>query len=356
MNEYLRIKIKVLSFFLVVLVVIVHAYNTNQVTEPEGFYRIYGLNGFIQEFFCQGINRIASPLFFIISGYLFYVNLTGEKKDFVRKVKKRFFTLIVPYLLWSLWGILIYLLLQSVLPSSISFSRGLIKDYDIGKLMSTFFLDPIPYQLWYVRDLSVFAILSPLVYLLLRNLKVFLLLFCLFMWFYDFDFVIFRNQSLFFFVSGAFISTLNGDWINHRSSWAATIYTLLWILIVLFKTTLIYYGYENLVLLNIIHKISIVAGILAINNLYNILFVNYTEILKTRLFSIVTFSFFLFASHEPLETIVKKGLLHVFGNGDTWSLIIFLLTPMLTIIMCVFTGYHLKRLAPKLYGTITGWR
>jgi surface polysaccharide O-acyltransferase-like enzyme len=356
MNEYLRVKIKILSFFLVVLVVIVHAYNTNQVTEPEGFYRIYGLNGFIQEYFCQGMNRIASPLFFIISGYLFYVNLTGQTRDFVRKVKKRFFTLIVPYLLWSLWGILFYLLLQSVLPSSISFSRGLLKDYDLGRLLNTFFLDPIPYQLWYVRDLAVFAILSPILYLLLRYFKVFLLLICLFLWFYEFDFVIFRNQSLFFFVLGAFISIRDGDRINYRSPWAAAVFTTLWVLIVLFKTTLVYYGYQNLTMLIIIHKISIVAGILAVNNLYNVIISDYPAIIKTRLFSFVTFSFFLFASHEPLETVLKKGLLLVFGNGDAMSLMIFLITPLITIILCVFTGYHLKRLAPKIYGTITGWR
>ena len=41
MNEYLRTKIKVLSFFLVVLVVIVHSYNTNVQTEPDGLYTIY---------------------------------------------------------------------------------------------------------------------------------------------------------------------------------------------------------------------------------------------------------------------------------------------------------------------------
>lgn len=356
MNEYLRVKIKILSFFLVVLVVIVHSYNTHTVTEPEGLYQISGLNGFIQEFFCQGMNRIASPLFFIISGYLFYVNLTGQKKDFIRKVKKRFFTLVIPYLLWSLWGILFYLLLQSVLPPTINFTRGLIMDYNLGKLLNTFFLDPIPYQLWYVRDLTVFAILSPILYLLIRYFKFILLLLCLFAWFYDFNFVVFRNQSLFFFVFGAYISTLKGDHVDYKSRWAAAVFTTLWILIVLFKTALVYEGYQNLVLLTIIHKISIVAGILAVNSLYNILIVNNEEIVKTNLFRIVTFSFFLFASHEPVETVLKKGLLFVFGSGEVMSLVIFFVTPLLTITFCVFAGYHLKRIAPKFYGTITGWR
>jgi surface polysaccharide O-acyltransferase-like enzyme len=356
MNDYLRVKIKVLSFFLVVLVVFVHAYNTNIQTEPEGLYKISGLNGFIQEFFCQGINRIASPLFFIISGYLFFVNITGQTYDFIRKVKKRFFTLIIPYLFWSVWGIMFYLLLQSFLPQSISFSRGLIMDYGARQLLNTLFLDPIPYQLWYVRDLTVFAILSPIIYLLVRYLKFYIVLFFMIIWLYDFDFVVFRNQSMFFFILGAYISHRDGDRINNKSSAAAVIFTGLWILIVLFKTTIIYNDYQNLYLITIIHKISIVMGILAVNNLYNILFVDYEEIARNKLFKIVSFSFFLFASHEPVETVVKKGLFWVFGNGELLSFVIFLITPLLTISLCVFAGYHLKMNAPKFYGTITGWR
>lgn len=356
MNDYLRTKIKVLSFVLVVLVVIVHSYNINIQTEPEGLYTISGLNGFIQEFFCQGLNRIASPLFFIISGYLFYVNLTGQPKDFFRKIKKRFFTLIIPYLFWSLWGLLLYLALQSVLPDSISFNKGLIMNWDIGTLMNTIFLDPVPYQLWYVRDLTVFAVLSPVIYILLRYLKVFLVLFFLVMWFYDFNFLLFRNQSILFFIFGAFISSRNGNLLNARSPGAAAIFTSLWILIVLFKTTLVYNGFQNLYLLVLIHKISIVAGVLAINNLYNILFINNEEIVKANLFRIVSFSFFLFVSHEPVSTIFKKGLFWLFGNSELTSFVFFIITPLLTISLCVFAGYHLKRLTPKFYGTITGWR
>lgn len=356
MNEYLRTKIKVLSFFLVVLVVIVHSYNIDVQTEPEGLYIISGLNGFIQAFLCQGINRIASPLFFIISGYLFYVNLTGQRTDFVRKVRKRFKTLIIPYLFWSLWGILFYLVLQSVLPEKITFTRGLIMDWDLKKLLSTFFLDPIPYQLWYVRDLTVFALLSPLLYILLRYTRFYLVLFFMIVWFYDFDPVIFRNQSIFFFITGAYISTKNGDLLNKRSSSRTIVFTTLWILIVLFKTTIIFYNYQNLYILNAIHKISIVMGILAVNNLYNVIVVNSEDMVKSNLFRFVSFSFFLFASHEPVSTIFKKGLLLASGGGEVKSFIIFIITPLLTISLCIFIGYHLKKLMPKFYGTITGWR
>jgi surface polysaccharide O-acyltransferase-like enzyme len=357
MTDYLRTKIKVLSFFLVLLVVIVHAYNTSTVpVDPDGIHPISGLNGYIQEFICQGINRIASPLFFIISGYLFFVNLTAQRTDFVRKVKKRFFTLIVPYLFWSVWGILVYLVLQAVLPSEIVFSKGLITDYDQKKLLYTIFLDPVPYQLWYVRDLSIFVILSPLIYVLLRYLKVFLILILIFTWIYDFDFVIFRNQSILFFAFGAFISHMDSEIFNHRSKWAAVIFTSLWIMIIGVKTTLIYYDYQTLIVLRVLHKISIVMGILAVNSLYNIIFVNNEVIVQDRRYKILSYSFFLFASHEPVSTVLKKGLLLLLGTSQISHFMVFVITPVLVIIICLYPGYYLKRLLPKVYGTITGWR
>ncbi len=356
MNEYLRTKIKVVSFFLVVLVVIVHAYNISGTTDPSGLYAISGINGFIQDFICQGLNRIASPLFFIISGYLFYVNLTAKVADFTRKVKKRFKTLIIPYLFWSLWGLLVYFLLQSVLPPSITFSRGIIREYSFGELMNAIFLDPIPYQLWYVRDLTVFAVLSPIFFILLRYLKGYLVIFFLFTWFYEFNYVIFRNQSVFFFIFGAFISHLDSGFMNKKSKAGAVIFTALWLLITAVKTTLIFNNCQSLILITVLHKISIVAGILSINSLYNNLLPDFQKITGHPLFKYVTFSFFLFASHEPVCTIVKKGLLKTAGSGDLQMFLVFLVTPVITILICVFAGYYLKKMLPRFYGTITGWR
>jgi hypothetical protein len=364
MNEYLRSKIKVLSFFLVVLVVFVHSYNIdislNAGNSDTGLsslqnHRILSFDSFFQEFLCNGMFRICSPLFFTISGYLFFVNLTGKPDDFKKKLKKRFNTLIIPYLFWSLWGIAVYFVLQSFPQSRAFFTKVLIRDYSIQKLLHTLFLDPIPYQLWYVRDLAVFALLSPLLYLVFKYIRFWILPFCLFMWFYDFNFVIFRNQSLLFFTLGALISKRNEKLLNPGSSGLVYIYGFLWIAIVLIKTRLGFLEFRNLLLISILHKISILLGILTINHLYDILFKN-MDVAKTNAYKIVTFSFFVFTSHEPLITIIKKVLFFVAGNGEIKSFIIFFIAPLLTIPLCISVGYLLKKHTPNFYGVITGWR
>jgi len=356
MNNYLRVKIKVLSFFLVVLVVIVHSYNTGFNADPEGLHSISGINGFIQEFICQGLNRIASPLFFIISGYLFFVNISGSAGDFIRKARKRFFTLIIPYVFWSVWGIVLYLFLQAVLPASVSFSKGLIAHYNPGEILYTIFLDPVPYQLWYVRDLILFVILSPVLYYLLKYLKFFLVVLLIMTWLFDVNFVVFKNQSLLFFSLGAYISWYAGDLVARKSTQVVIVASSLWILINLVKTILIYNDYQDLNVLLVLHKAGIAAGITAINFSYNLFFNDEEKILKLKYFGIVSFSFFLFASHEPVCTILKKGLLMISGTGETALFIVFLIAPALTIALCLAIGYALKRHLPKFYGTITGWR
>jgi surface polysaccharide O-acyltransferase-like enzyme len=364
MNEYLKSKIRVLSLFLVILVVYVHSYNIGfNLNEGIANTGLNNLNNsgksdfasFLQEFLCHGMFRICSPLFFIISGYLFFVNLSGNPGDFKKKLRKRFNTLIIPYIFWSLWGIIVYLVLESFPLSQGFFTKELLKDYNILNLLNALFLDPIPYQLWYVRDLTVFALLSPLLYLLIKHIKLWLIPFCLFMWFYDFDFIIFRSQSFLFFILGALISKRNEMLLIPNSTRLTFIVGFLWIVLVIIRTRLFFFGEQYQLAFGLLHKISILVGILTINFLYDFLFKN-VDVTKAGFYKFVTFSFFVFVSHEPLMTIIKKGLFFLVGNGEAKSVFIFIIGLLLAIPMCMTVGYFLKKNTPKFYGVITGWR
>jgi surface polysaccharide O-acyltransferase-like enzyme len=355
MSEYLRSKIKVLSFFLVILVVLVHSINVDFSLGAGQNHKVLGFVPFLQEFLCNGMFRIASPLFFIISGYLFFVNITGKTNEFVRKLKKRFRSLIIPYLFWSVLGLVVYFVLQSIPQAQTFFTKMPIRDYSTQKLLHTIFLDPIPYQLWYVRDLAVFAVLSPAIFLIIKYIRFWILPLCLFAWLVDFNFVIFRNQSLLFFILGALLSQMNKKLLNPQPSRLGLIFPILWVICYYIKTKLVFLDFQNELLIGVIHKIGILLGILAVNNLYDVLFKNF-DVAKTRTFKVITYTFFIFASHEPLLTIIKKAMFYVSGFGEIWSLIIFILAPVITILLCILAGYILKRHTPKFYGTITGWR
>jgi hypothetical protein len=71
---------------------------------------------------------------------------------------------------------------------------------------------------------------------------------------------------------------------------------------------------------------------------------------------ITGFSFFLYASHEPVLTVFKKGLPFVLGQGDMQSLLTYVLAPAFVILLCLSAGYCLNRVTPKFYALITGGR
>ena len=114
------------------------------------------------------------PLFFIISGYLFFIGLDKfDNSVYIVKIKKRIKTLLLPYLIWNAiyWiepiieylikgterGILWYLECLWMVPSQV----------DRITLMNM--TTPIDPPLWFLRDLFVSMLLTPCLYYFLKN-------------------------------------------------------------------------------------------------------------------------------------------------------------------------------------------
>lgn len=112
------------------------------------------------------LTKVCVPLFFAISGYLFFRN-TPEKPDvkwFWGKISSRFFTLVIPYLIANViaWGC--YYFAMKEVPSMVS---GFFGDNWKDPLF-VFWKGPVNLSLWFIRELIVLVILTPLVYLLVR--------------------------------------------------------------------------------------------------------------------------------------------------------------------------------------------
>lgn len=111
MNRFLSQKFRFHSFLCITLLLFVHGYNLNEtyllpfshVDEPLTF------TTFIEYFLANGALRFRIPLLFIISGYLFALQ---DNKPYGERIKKRFNTLIIPFLIWSAVGLLITYLWQ----------------------------------------------------------------------------------------------------------------------------------------------------------------------------------------------------------------------------------------------------
>lgn len=357
MNKYLSDKIKAISFILMGLVVFLHAYNL-KVNFSSGTGVIdQGINSFIQDFISQGLGRIAVPLFFTISGYLFFFNIKkGSFDEFVSKYKKRAKTLLLPYFLWSIFGLLLYLGLQSFPISASFFTNDLIVHQSPLQLLSKLTINPIPYQFWFIRDLILLIIVSPILYRLIVDYKFIPVIIFFVAWVFNFSLVIFSIESLLFFALGAYLSIEKIKLQNTDISRKQIIgIVTTWLIIVLIKTILMQLYPDLGRLIYLLKKSSIIVGIVALWLVYD-LWAENKDISKTKVYHVFKYSFFLFAFHEPILTIFTKGFYHLLGLSEMSSLITYFLAPLITIIISILVASSLRRLVPRFYYLVTGGR
>ncbi len=356
MNDYLSKKIRVLSLILMVFVVYIHAYNMSVNLQADRVLIAKGYNSILQNFISWGMARVAVPMFFLISGYLFFFNIDADDwAQLLVKIKTRFRTLAVPFLLWSVLGILFYYFLQTFPPSQKFFSRELIREYTVGDYLYRIFIDPVPYQFWYVRDLFLLSLLSPLISWFLREAGFRYLLVLIGLWFIEFDYVFFRPESILFFSLGSLIA-IRKLWILHYQMPRVYLlaFTASWFLLIGIKTYLSYISFESFWVHNTLIKLSLICGILSVWGYLDLR--NMHKGLLHWLLFFSQYTFFLFASHEPILKIYKRVGYVLLGRTETASLLLYSFIPLLLIATCILGAMLIKRSLPKLYGTLTGGR
>lgn len=192
MNKTTSGTIDALRFPCAVLIVLIHVF---QVRPDIGTFPFSFFDS-LQILISQGISRIAVPVFFIISGYLFFSKL--DRWDWsvhLGKIKKRVRTLLIPYLLWISLAILVEVTLSLFLhwfaggASPVEF----LSDYGWGWMYwncarhyVTFEHNilgwaipsayPFDYPLWFIRDLIVLCLFAPVIHFLVRKTRGWILL------------------------------------------------------------------------------------------------------------------------------------------------------------------------------------
>src|SRR5258708_23504316 len=355
LNDYLSKKLKALSLGAIILVVFLHSHN-NEVKFGHG--ELGGIQSHfvlvVENFFSKGIARIAAALFFAISGFLFYLSYDFTVSGVGDKIKRRFKTLVIPYLFWSLFGLIMILFLQSIPWSRNFFTKELIINYSISKLLFTILVDPIPYQLWFVRDLIMLVIVSPLIWYLTTSMRSVLIVILGFLWnAAPKTFEFFSNEALLFFTLGCALAFDKNQWAsNQRLSEYSSYYLLfLWFMVVFLTTYLLTFNLADFAL-NILNNVGIVIGILSVWFLYD--HVSAKQITKYSV--LFGYSFFIFVFHEPLLTILIKGMFFLFGKTDVSSLLIYVIAPLLAIGLSILFRYVLRKQIPRLYNFATGGR
>ena len=121
------------------------------------------------------------PIYYFISGYVFFLGTELTREKYFRKLRNRVHTLLIPYLIWN--SILIVCTIMASLPCLSSFvtnnyeplnltiPRLLWDFWDSGKgirpritSLKSFGISPIDDPLWFIRDLMIVVLIAPFIW------------------------------------------------------------------------------------------------------------------------------------------------------------------------------------------------
>ena len=111
----------------------------------------------VESFFSHGIFTAAVPVFFIISGYLFFRNATTIQVVF-QKQKRRIFSLVIPFFAWSL----LYFLFFAIGGRFVALNQPVDTSF-WGIVLGILFYRYV-FPMWYLFALIVFSVLTPAIY------------------------------------------------------------------------------------------------------------------------------------------------------------------------------------------------
>lgn len=267
-------------------------------------------------------------------------------------------SLIPPYIFWNLEVIFIFFLAQTFLPSFVSGKNTLVMDYTFMDWLSAFWT-PVCGQFWYIRDLFIVIVLSPLINCIIKKIPVFIVILGG-MWLFNIrhEPISFSSTSFFFFSLGAFFSDkkinyiIGNGMLKSRNRWGYAL-TVLYIftMVMLFNHQKGFYDSGFLCVINNV-------GIL----LMCVSFVNITDqlLIRKRLQMndfLSKSSFFIYAFHSMFLLFVEKKLIYLlYPMSDFEALIIYIISPLITIVVGLIAFSLLKKTFPKFTMVITGKR
>lgn len=358
-TQILEKTISVLRFPLLVGVVLIHCDLTSKCQLSSGEF---GLQ--VMYFFSQVLCRVCVPIYFLMSGFLFFYKLNGniDRKIYIKKLDRRIKTLLYPYFLWNLIGFIV-LLIKVSLPRFFPGIVGL--EVDITTFIDSFWDFrypedvasinpyepagyPIDFPLWFLRDLIILSIVAPIIYFLIRIFNVFfpLLMVILYIgniWYYGI--VGFDITGFTFFTIGAYFSINKTNPITYLSK--LKLLPLIYVLIALADVYTCNESYNIF-----IHRFGIVIGVVSCIIVF-VWLVKNNKISNNK--SLSGLGFFIYAFHGLLISIVK-GLLVSLIQPKYNVIVLFDYLILLVVIILVSTlCYKLcKMIYPKLLSILIG--
>ncbi len=357
-----------LRFLLIVLVVFIHnCYTTESIQKiiaSGDVPPVFAENAFgrwVKLFITFGIARSAVPLFFMFAAFL-----QAKKNDgYPVLLKKRAKSLLLPFVLWTAIYVFYYgglkLLVAKIAPQFISHPENNMLAWTFSEWVHKIFgyrpngkggldLPELAVQFWFVRDLMILVIISPVLKWLIKNFPIGFLFFVTAVYAVPVQLYVLVSQALFFYVLGLY-------WGMYDIPLFETVDKISWKEVALLYMLSFFYTYK-------------IGGgdhstehyFMVITSCVILLKLSALIIKKEKLYAassyLAGFSFFLFALHAPvLNGTVSKLWIRFFPMKNTFFCLLQYFVPTILVISIgTGIGIVLKKVCPPLFRLLNGGR
>lgn len=316
------------------------------------------------DFITMFVRGYAVPIFFFISGYLFFLGAEFSKDIYLNKIKSRIKTLLIPYILWNVLAIAS--LFISRLPIFAAYINHPEMNISLRAFLSAFWIYsgeftgvehvsayPINVPLWYIRDLMVVVLCSPLIYTAIKKFKLYPLVILGVIWFFTLQPSSYSNglaTAFFFFTCGAYISIHKIDFLAKFNRYFAHSLILLICIGIIGLFSFHYFPEAT----KYIRRVNILIGVILAFNIAS-------RLLKKRGCQVNSFlassSFVIYAGHFILIPYLSK-IISIFCKHTSVSQLglIALYTVQWATLIIILLGafWAMKRYTPSLLRVLTG--
>lgn len=374
-NDLRSQSLDLLRFPLAVVVLTIHTFTTNGFT-LQGVPISLGDMPILLEInhVIDGFLRGQSvPIYFFISGFVFFLGVKLTKEKYLQKLKNRVKTLLIPYLIWNIVFVLKSLLLRLPCFSSLFPTAHKIQlDFSLSAILETFWdnskgifgmapttneivdnsIFPADSPLWFVRDLMIVVLCTPVLYWVLKRTRHYFVLILGVLWFtlayWNLGHVYQLVTAFFFFSWGAYMSVNAKDMMLEFSRFSKISMLLYPLLALLFVFSVHYFPNFS----GTIKRLNVLVGLFFAYNVSSWLLTHH--VCKVSPF-LASSSFFIYVAHTLMCGDFVKLFFFIFHpTTDLGMLSVYISAVVVTVAILLLTFYLLRCYTPNFLKVIAG--
>ena len=345
MDGFLSTKLRFFSFWLMVGVVLLHSKN---------IFLGKSIPSFIESLFSENLTQICVPLFFMISGFLFFRN-ENSSIQYLEKIKKRIKSLLIPYILWCL-GIFLLIFVLQQLPGIGNFFPQKFMDMSLKDNFLNAIIYPYNYPFWFIRELLLYVCLTPVIKFLIDKNGLVLPIFLFLLGIITDSFLqlavkVIQVYPFFYYVLGCYLGIKKLDIkINKNLTLILGIFYLFINILFANSSFDMWLSPESMALI-FLNNFKNLAGCIFVWGFYDCMM----GLSMPKIPTYYKYSFFIFALHGIPATMISK-ITQVIVRDEFLKLILYFASWIALTIISMLIGKFIDKKFPKLYNILVGNR